>query len=170
MGFILFVLLLGVPLAELYVIVQVSQGIGFVETVLLLIGVSIAGAYLLKQQGLGTLARLQETLARGEMPHRELVDGALILFGGALLLTPGFITDAVGLVLLVPPTRALFKGATRSLFARWAKQRVAPGMRIYNATVTGVERRDATRSRSTTPREESSPQLPHDGDDFPDRE
>lgn len=169
MGFILFVLLIGVPLAELYVIVQVAQGIGFLETVLLLIGVSIAGAWLLKQQGLGTLARLQETLARGEMPHKELVDGALILFGGALLLTPGFITDAVGLVFLIPPTRATFKGATRRLFARWAKQRVAPGVRVYNATVTGVERRDATRSRPTTPPEESPPRLPRDGGDSPDR-
>src|ERR687891_1581944 len=86
---ILFLLLLAVPIAELYVIVQVADAFGFFETLVLLIGISIAGAYLLKQQGFATWMRFQDALARGEIPAREATDGALIIFGGALLLTPG---------------------------------------------------------------------------------
>jgi UPF0716 protein FxsA len=177
---LLFVLLIAIPLAELYVIVQVADGIGLIETILLLIGVSLAGAWLLKQQGLHTWARLQDSLARGKMPHRELVDGVLIVVGGALLLTPGFLTDAVGLLFLFPPTRAGLKKAAGRLFARWARNRVAPGLRIFHTSAAGRDFDDdryrvtkVTRSRSTTPRRESPPALPpdprSDEDDSPDR-
>lgn len=167
---LLFVLLIVVPLAELYVIVQVAGVVGLVETILLLIAVSVAGAWLLKQQGLSTWARLQASLARGEMPHREVVDGVLIVVGGALLLTPGFLTDVVGLLFLFPPSRAAFKRAARRLFARWARNRVAPGVRIFHATVTRPgDAEDAsyrvekvTRSRSTTPPREPPSALPRD--------
>ncbi|HVM34893.1 MAG TPA: FxsA family protein [Actinomycetota bacterium] len=184
MAAVLFVLLIAVPLAELYVIVQVADGIGLIETIVLLIGVSLAGAWLLKQQGLHTWARLQDSLAHGKMPHRELVDGVLIVVGGALLLTPGFLTDAVGLLFLFPPTRAGLKRAARRLFARWARNRVAPGLRIFHAAVGGAERGErfddrsyrvtkVTRSRSATPPRESPPALPpdrgSDEDDSPGR-
>lgn len=120
---ILFLLLLGIPIAELYVIIQVSQGIGFLETLGLLIAISAAGAYLLRYQGMATWKRLQATMARGEVPTKEVTDGALIVIGGALLLTPGFITDAVGLLLLFPPTRAAIKGVARKTFGRMAQRR-----------------------------------------------
>lgn len=169
MGLFLFVLLIGMPIAELYVIVQVAQGIGVLETLVLLIGISVAGAWLLKQQGLATWARLQQTLARGEMPGKEVTDGALILLGGALLLTPGFLTDAVGLVFLIPPSRAAVKRASRGLLKGWAKKQYAPGVRIYNATVV----RNRTEERGTT---QSPPQPrplgsshPRDEDDSPGR-
>jgi UPF0716 protein FxsA len=139
---ILFIILIVVPIAELYVIVQISQEIGVITTLALLIGISLAGAWLLKREGMATWARLQQTLARGQMPTNEVTDGALILFGGALLLTPGFLTDVVGLVLLIPPTRALVKGAARKMFAGWARRRggfaTGAGGRIYEA---GVVRR-----------------------------
>jgi UPF0716 protein FxsA len=138
---ILFLLLLVIPIAELYVIVQVADAVGFFETLVLLIGISIGGAYLLKQQGLATWVRFQDALAHGEIPARHVTDGALILLGGALLLTPGFLTDIVGLVLLLPPTRAVIKSASRRLLGRWAARRFVPGgARIYTAGVTRTKR------------------------------
>ena len=98
------------PIVELYVIIQVAQVIGGWETVALLIVESILGAWLMKRQGRGVLARIQSSLDAGRMPTKELVDGGLILFAGALMLTPGFVTDILGFVLLVPPTRALGAG------------------------------------------------------------
>jgi UPF0716 protein FxsA len=123
----LFALLLVVPLAELWVILRSAERIGVLPTLALLLLVSAAGAWLLKQQGLAAWNRLQDTLRRGHMPAREVVDGALILLGGALLLTPGFLTDAVGLLLLLPPTRAATKGLARRAMARWARRRWGVG-------------------------------------------
>jgi UPF0716 protein FxsA len=140
MGPLIFLLLLAMPVLELAVIVQVAEQIGVLETLVVLVGVSIAGAWLLKQQGLATWQSLQTTMARGEMPTKEATDGALILLGGALLMTPGFVTDAFGLVLLLPPTRALLKSSFRRLFGRWAKRRAGRAGVIYDATVTQVRR------------------------------
>lgn len=150
----LFILLIVVPVAELWVIVQVAHQIGFLETLGLLILVSMAGAYLMKQQGAATWRRMQETLARGEMPAKEMTDAFLVMLGGALLLTPGFLTDIVGIVLLLPPTRVLFKGAARRVFAGWVDRRTGGvPRRVYNATVIRSGRPDG----STTPAESSVP-------------
>jgi UPF0716 protein FxsA len=111
-------LFLVVPLAELYVLIQVSHHVGVGTSLLLLVLVSVVGAWLTKHAGLGVLRRLQLTVSRGQIPSNELVDGFLVLFAGALLLTPGFITDALALVLLAPPTRA----AVRSLLIRRIKR------------------------------------------------
>ncbi len=99
-------LFLVVPIAEIYVIVQVAGEIGAGSTLLLLIVISLAGAWLAKREGGGVMRRLQNTVAEGRVPSAEIVDGALILFAGALMLTPGFLTDCLALVLLLPPTRA----------------------------------------------------------------
>lgn len=138
MGGLIFLLLLATPVIELAVIVQVAQQVGVLETVALLVGISIAGAWLLKQQGVATWRSLQATMARGQVPTKEATDGALILFGGALLLTPGFVTDAFGLVLLLPPTRAVVKSSFRRLFGRWAVRRGGRAGTVYTATVTRV--------------------------------
>lgn len=104
--FVLLVLLFVVaPLAELYVIVQVAGGIGVAETILLLLAVSFVGASLAKSQGLAVLARMQRTVAAGRVPSAELVDGALIILAGALMIAPGFISDCLAILLLFPPTR-----------------------------------------------------------------
>ncbi len=108
-----------VPLAELYVIIEVGRAIGAAETLVLVLAISVAGAWLAKRQGLAVVARLRSRLDAGELPGREVVDGALVLVAGALLLTPGFITDAVALALLVPPVRA---GARGLLFRRWRRR------------------------------------------------
>ena len=106
---ILVLLFLVVPIIELYIIVQVASGLGVLETIGLLILVSMVGAWLVRAQGLGVLGRVQAQLAQGNIPGREMVDGLLILVAGALMLTPGFMTDAFGLLLLIPPTRAIVR-------------------------------------------------------------
>lgn len=98
-----------VPIIELMVIVSAAQAIGTPQTLALLIIMSILGAWLVKVQGLGVWRRMRDTVSRGGIPHRELVDGVLILVAGALMLTPGFVTDGVGLLLLLPPTRAVVR-------------------------------------------------------------
>lgn len=99
------ILLLSVPVVEIFLLVQVGGLIGFFPTVMLVIGTGVGGAYLFHTQGLNTWLRLQNALARGEVPTMELVEGPLLLMGGILLLTPGFVTDLVGLVCLLPQSR-----------------------------------------------------------------
>jgi UPF0716 protein FxsA len=100
-------LFLLVPIAELYVIYQVGDTIGIWWTFLLLAADSLLGSLLLKSQGRAVWRRFNDTLAGGRVPHREVIDGVLVIFGGAFLITPGFLTDIVGVLLLVPPTRAV---------------------------------------------------------------
>jgi UPF0716 protein FxsA len=104
-----------VPLAELYVILKVGDTIGIWLTILLLVADSLLGSWLLRSQGRAVWRRFNEILAQGRVPHREVVDGVLVIFGGAFLITPGFLTDIVGLLLLLPPTRAI---ARRMLMRR----------------------------------------------------
>lgn len=107
MGLLLVLLFVVVPLAELYVIIQVAQVIGGWETIALLVLESVIGAWLLKRQGLTALARVSAALAEGRVPTRELVDGFLLMVAGALMLAPGFLGDVVAYLLLLPPTRAV---------------------------------------------------------------
>ncbi|MET0728329.1 MAG: FxsA family protein [Acidimicrobiales bacterium] len=108
---VLVLLFVVVPIAELYVIVQVAGGIGVGETILLLIAVSVVGAWLAKLAGIGVLNRLQRTVQEGRVPSGEVVDGALVLFAGALMMTPGFLSDCLAILLLLPPTRAVARNA-----------------------------------------------------------
>jgi UPF0716 protein FxsA len=118
---LLLLLFILVPIVEIYVIIQVGQAIGALWTILLLIVDSLVGVRLLSWQGRSVWRRFQETLAAGRVPHAEILDGVMIIVGGTLLLTPGFITDAVGLLLLLPPTRALIRRTLmRSLRRRGA--------------------------------------------------
>ena len=105
----LVLLFIVVPIAELAVVIQVGQAIGVWWTIALLIADSILGSILMRHQGRVAWRRLNEALQEGRMPAREVLDGALIMFGGALLLTPGFITDILGLLLLITPTRAIVR-------------------------------------------------------------
>lgn len=127
---IVIVLVIGVPIAELYVFVQMSHAIGFFNSLFLLAAVSIVGAWIVKRQGLRVWRRFNEQLARGAEPTREIADGVALLVAGALLLAPGFITDAIGVLLLLPPVRAVL----RTVLARRS-----PGKRsrIVTATYSG---------------------------------
>lgn len=107
---VLFLVFLVVPFAELFVILQVGHAIGALNTVALLIVVSMVGAWLVKREGLSVVRRAQERVAHGAVPGRELVDGVMILFAGALLITPGFLSDVIGVLLLLPPVRAALRG------------------------------------------------------------
>jgi UPF0716 protein FxsA len=125
MALVLVLLFIVMPIAEIYVIIQVGQAIGALWTILLLIADSVIGARLLTWQGRSAWRRFQDAVAAGRMPHNEVLDGVLIVIGGALLLTPGFITDVLGLGLLLPPTRALVRRAVvRSIRRRGAAARV----------------------------------------------
>jgi UPF0716 protein FxsA len=96
-----------VGVVEITVMIQVGQLIGFLNTIGLLLLVSLIGAWLVKRQGLGVMARIREQRMAGRLPAAEVFDGALILVAGVLLVIPGFVTDALGLLLLIPPIRAV---------------------------------------------------------------
>jgi UPF0716 protein FxsA len=107
--FLLILVFIVVPIAELYVIIKVADIIGALPTIALLVADSLLGSWLLKTQGSTVWRRFQETMQAGRIPHREVFDGVLVIFGGAFLITPGFITDVLGVLLLLPPTRAVFR-------------------------------------------------------------
>jgi UPF0716 protein FxsA len=107
-----------VPIAELAAIIWVGTQIGVLPTVAILIIDSIVGSLLMRHQGRAAWRRFNLALQERRPPAKEVVDGALVIFGGALLLTPGFITDILGLVLLIPPTRAVVRGALMGWFGR----------------------------------------------------
>ena len=100
-----FLLFLLVPLLEIYFLIQVGSVVGAGTTVLLVVFTALLGAVLVRAQGFSTLARVQTQLARGNLPALEMLEGLLLFAAGALLLTPGFFTDAVGFVFLIPPLR-----------------------------------------------------------------
>jgi UPF0716 protein FxsA len=166
-------LLIAVPIIELYVLIQVGQVIGVGWTILLLIGISVVGTILLKREGMATWRRLNETIRTGHMPTDEVTDGALVLMGGALLLTPGFVTDVFGLFLLFPLTRSVAKIFARKAFGVTMATRfpgvsaaTATGRKVYDARVTDVRRVDGSSSPAPLPSVQLDPSAE---DDSPDR-
>ncbi|MGH9118292.1 MAG: FxsA family protein [Acidimicrobiales bacterium] len=145
-------LFLLLPLAELWVVVQVAGQIGAVEAVLLLIAVSMVGVWLVKREGVGVWRRLQAQLPRGQLPQTEVVDGFLLLAAGVLLVVPGFLTDIVAAFILVAPTRALFRRLVVSWVARRPVTRrvVFIGDRVATDTgdVIDVDSSEAASTRS----------------------
>lgn len=137
----LIALFIVVPIVELYLLIQVGQEIGALPTVLVLVADSIVGSLLMRSQGRAAWRRFSEATGAGRVPAREVFDGALIIFGGALLLTPGFLTDLLGLLLLLPPTRAI---ARRVLVRRFATKMVASAAA---AAAGGGRRHDPTARR-----------------------
>lgn len=106
---ILVLLILAMPIIEIWVAIQVGEVIGGWEALSLVVLLSAVGAFLLRREGLGVISRFQQRIAGGEIPTKELIDGAMIAVGGTLMVAPGFITAAVGLLLLFPPTRAILR-------------------------------------------------------------
>jgi UPF0716 protein FxsA len=124
----LVVIFILVPIAELYVIIKVGEAIGLVPTLVLLLADAVLGSLLLRYQGRAAWIRFNRALAEGRVPHKEVFDGVLVIMGGALLLTPGFLTDIVGLIFLIPPTRALI----RAMSARFVRRRLALGGAVWS--------------------------------------
>jgi len=130
----LLLLFIVVPLAELYVIWQVGEWLGILPTLAILLADSLLGGVLMRTQGRAAWRRFNAATASGRVPAREVIDGVLVIFGGAFLLTPGFLTDAVGLLLLLPPTRAVIR---RVLVQRFAARMVAGAGRAAAARMRG---------------------------------
>ena len=144
-------------IAELWVMIEVASQIGALNTVVLLVLMPIIGIWLVKRAGLGVLRRLRTTVDAGAIPHKEVVDGFLLLFAGLLLIIPGFITGAAGLLLLLPPVRA---GVRALLFRSFRKRgsfalRIVDGMGrrvdLRGGGVYDVGSRDATESPRQPP-------------------
>ncbi len=117
MAILLLAAFIGVPLVEIAVFVQVGGWIGLGPTLALVVLTAVLGTWQLRAQGLATLLRARDQIDRGALPTRELFDGACLLVAGALLLTPGFVTDAAGFLLFLPPVRDLL----RELLARYVR-------------------------------------------------
>lgn len=150
----LLLLFIGVPLLELYVIVQVGQAIGVLWTIALLVLSSLIGTALLRSQGRAAWRRFRAVLASGRPPATETIDGALVIAGGALMLAPGFVTDALGALLLLPPSRAL----ARRVIARNARSRLLAGFGSFGAAPRARTRQDY--DVDATAREIDPPILP----------
>src|SRR4051812_21495730 len=127
MRLFLFLLFIVVPIAELAVLIQVGQHIGVWWTVAILIADSILGATLMRSQGRAAWRRFNVTLQSGRPPAREVLDGVLVIFGGALLLPPGVITDIFGVVFLLPPPRAVLRRPPLRRLAHPLIPAAAPG-------------------------------------------
>lgn len=115
---LLILLCIALPFAELYVIVRVGELIGVAPTLALLLAGSTAGVLVLRHQGRGVWRRFNAALVQRRFPAREVADGLMIAAGATLLLIPGFITDVLGLILLIPPTRAIARRLLRGYFGR----------------------------------------------------
>ena len=133
----LILVFLVLPLAELYVIFKLADDvIGLGWTIALLVADSVLGALLLRSQGRAVWNRFNQALAEGRMPHREVQDGVLVIFGGAFLMTPGFITDIFGLLMLLPPTRAVVRRVVMRMVSRRVTMRVAAAGGPVEGTAT----------------------------------
>jgi UPF0716 protein FxsA len=126
----LFFLFAIVPLIELYILIKIGNVVGALNTILFLIGTALLGAFLVRLEGLRTFRRITANLARGVAPGEELIDGLLIFAAGALLITPGILTDVWALFLLVPFTRTLIK---RWLRRRFDRKMQSGRARLYRA-------------------------------------
>lgn len=124
----LLLLFLLVPLVEIYILIEVGQVIGALSTIGLCVLTAVVGAALLRVQGIRTLIRAQENLSRGEIPAIEMFEGVALAFGGALLLTPGFATDTVGFLCLIPwSRRALIRAALQRMQIYYGPPGEGPG-------------------------------------------
>ncbi len=118
MPLLLLVLFIVVPAIEIYILIQVGQVIGVLPTIVLLLVDAALGTWLFRREGRKAWTALSTALAERRLPAKEVADGALVVLGGAFLLTPGFVTDVIGVLCLLPPTRAVLRRLMTGLFAR----------------------------------------------------
>ncbi|MGH3443022.1 MAG: FxsA family protein [Nitriliruptorales bacterium] len=173
-----------VPIAEIAVIVRVGEALGSIQTIALLVADSVLGAILVRREGRLAWEKFRQALAAHRFPGDEVTQGALILVGGALLLTPGFLTDVAGLVVVLPPTRALISilvrrrflprsvRQSRGIFTRWQQERPGgpgqAGRQVLDVEVVSVEREEPPAPDERD--ERSEPDEPDDCDfELPER-
>jgi UPF0716 protein FxsA len=158
---LVFLLIIAVPVVELIVMFKVAGVFGWLETLSVLVLISFAGAWLVRRQGLSMVMRIQRELSGGTVPTKSVVDGLLLLVAGALMLTPGFVTDAFGILLLFPPTRIAVRSALihryRSRIEVY-KDAASRGGRMWNRVVIDDDVIDAE-SFEERPRRDPSGEL-----------
>jgi UPF0716 protein FxsA len=165
MPLLLVILFIVVPVLELYVIIQVGQLIGIVPTLILLLADALLGSWLLKREGRTAWRRFNEALAARRFPGKEVADGVLIIIGGTLLLTPGFVTDIFGLFLLLPPTRAIARRVLKRLtIGRFMVVGVGGGPGPFGGPPDGE---GGSRSSRDYDFEGSAEEVPSQGDSDP---
>ena len=166
MGLLLVVVFIVVPVVELYVIVQVGGQIGVLNTIGLLILMSLVGSWLMRREGAKAWRAFRDATESGRVPAKEVADGFLVLLGGALLITPGFVSDLLGLVLLLPPTRALVRrSAVKIVMSRFTVVSVARDVHRRRADARIVEG-EAVRGRETGPRPGGEGRDPVSGEEL----
>jgi UPF0716 protein FxsA len=148
---VLALLFIGIPVLEIWLIVQLGQVIGAWWTVLLIIGAGVLGAWLIKREGARAWRALTEALQSGRVPSRELADGALILIGGTLLLTPGFLSDVVGMACVLPLTRPV----PRRLLTRAISRRL-----LVSSAGPSWQQRTGSRGAASTSGDDDAPPDP----------
>ncbi|MEX1670407.1 FxsA family protein [Zhongshania guokunii] len=142
----LFVLFVVLPILEMWLLIEVGSLIGSLPTIAMVVFTAVVGAALLKQQGLDTLTRAQQRLNTGQVPAKEILEGLLLAVGGALLLTPGFITDSLGFVCLIAPLR---QGLIAILLKRGVMQVHAANFQATNSGFTNTHNADSSPSDKT---------------------
>ncbi len=147
--FILLLLFIGLPMVEIYVLIQVGQVIGALWTIALLVAIAALGSALLRLQGLATLANVQAAMSRGELPTSAILEGLVLLVAGVLMVTPGFVTDLAGFMCLLPPLRrALARALGAALMLRVQRgvgRRAAPMKAAGKRVLEGDYRVDRER-------------------------
>ena len=144
MGIVLLAAFIGVPLLEIAVFIQVGEAIGLWPTLATVVLTAVIGTWCLRAQGLATLARARAQIDQGALPTRELFDGACLLIAGALLLTPGFVTDTVGFLLFLPPVRDFL----RDILARHVESRMETHVYVDGREVHGSGPKGGPRGRA----------------------
>ncbi len=146
--FWLLLLFVVVPAVELYILIQIGASIGAGNTLLLILATGVAGSWLAKTQGMATWRALNERWYAGQIPGKELMDGAIILVCGTLLLTPGVLTDAIGLLGLFPLTRSAFRGVLKRVFTSIPTVRVRFGAATSYNDIRGNQTQNASSATS----------------------
>lgn len=168
-GLLILLLLIGLPLIEITVFIQVGSEIGALWTILLTVATAIAGSLMLRIQGLTLLTRMRSEMDRGEVPGADLVEGALMVVASILLLIPGFVTDAVGLLLFVPPVRKAIAGQVirnaRVTVVRAEQRRAGGGADVVDLDETDWQAKDPgngrdARSPAGPPPGSRTPEIP----------
>jgi len=158
---LVFLLIILVPVVELIVMFKVAGAFGWLETLSVLLLISFLGAWLVRRQGLSILMRIQRELSEGTVPTKSVVDGVLLLVAGVLMLTPGFVTDAFGILLLFPPTRIAVRSALIHRYRSRVevyKNAAGRGGRMWNRVVINDDVIDAE-SFEDRPRRDPSGEL-----------
>ncbi|MFQ5526699.1 MAG: FxsA family protein [Thermoanaerobaculia bacterium] len=162
----LLLLFILVPVAELALLIEIGQRVGLPATLALIVATGMLGAFLARQQGLGVLARIRSETDQGRLPADQLIDGALILVAGAVLMTPGVLTDALGFFCLIPPGRKLLNDYLTGRIQRAVERGTVRMSADFSGGLGGPYRRE---TRDVTPRS-SKPKLerlPADDDPEP---